>query len=203
MGGDAPRQPGSPDPPAAVQAGEAREAVPDVASLAARLQATCLAAGVTVAVAESCTGGLVAAALTDPPGASGYFRGGVVSYANEAKRDVLGVDPEALAAHGAVSAQVARAMALGARDRFEATLAASVTGIAGPDGGTDAKPVGLTYAAVADASGVEVRRFVWSGNRAENRLDSVVAVLELLLERVDALATADALATTDARSGAR
>jgi nicotinamide-nucleotide amidase len=152
--------------------------------LAGRLQSACLAAGATLALAESCTGGLVAAALTDRAGSSGYFAGGVVSYSNEAKRDLLGVDPALLAAHGAVSAQVARAMATGARERFRATLAASVTGIAGPDGGTPAKPVGLTYVAVADDDGVDVRRIVWSGDRDANRRDSVVAVVELLLERL-------------------
>jgi PncC family amidohydrolase len=154
--------------------------------LAERLQAGCLASGTTVALAESCTGGLVATTLTRIAGSSGYFLGGVVSYSNEAKRDLLGVDPAALAAHGAVSAQVARAMAEGARTRFGATIAASVTGIAGPDGGSAEKPVGLTYVGVADASGVDVRRSVWPGDREANRRDSAVAVLEALLERLSA-----------------
>jgi nicotinamide-nucleotide amidase len=154
------------------------------AAIATRLQAACLASRTTIALAESCTGGLVAAAITDIAGSSGYFAGGVVSYANEAKRDLLGVDPAVLDAHGAVSAQVARAMAVGARGRFGATIAASVTGIAGPDGGSPAKPVGLTYIAVADEAAVDVRRIVWTGDRAANRRDSAIAVLELLLERV-------------------
>ena len=153
-------------------------------ALAERLQAASLAGGATVALAESCTGGMVAAALTAVPGSSGYFLGGVVSYADEAKRDLLGVDAAVLAAHGAVSAQVARAMAEGARARFGACVAAAVTGIAGPDGGSDEKPVGLTYVAVADDAGVDVRRVVWPGDRAANRLDSAVAVLEALLARV-------------------
>ena len=153
-------------------------------ALAERLQAASLAGGATVALAESCTGGMVAAALTAVPGSSGYFLGGVVSYADEAKRDLLGVDAAVLAAHGAVSAQVARAMAEGARARFGASVAAAVTGIAGPDGGSDEKPVGLTYVAVADDAGVDVRRVVWPGDRAANRLDSAVAVLEALLARV-------------------
>jgi PncC family amidohydrolase len=154
--------------------------------LAEHLQAVCLRRRLTVALAESCTGGLVAATLTAVPGSSGYVLGGVVSYADEAKRDVLGVDPGLLASHGAVSAQVARAMAVGVRERFGADLAASVTGIAGPDGGSAAKPVGLTYVGVADATGVDVRRFVWPGDRAANRRDSVVAALELLSERAGA-----------------
>jgi PncC family amidohydrolase len=152
--------------------------------LAERLQAASLARGATVALAESCTGGMVATALTAVPGSSGYFLGGVVSYADEAKRDLLGVDASVLAAHGAVSAQVARAMAEGARARFGASVAAAVTGIAGPDGGSEEKPVGLTYVAVADGDGVEVRRVVWPGDRAANRHDSAVAVLEALLARV-------------------
>jgi len=158
--------------------------------LARRLQETCLARGLTVALAESCTGGLVAAALTETAGSSGFFVGGVVSYADAAKRDLLGVDADVLAAHGAVSAQVARAMAEGARDRFGASLAGSVTGIAGPDGGSAEKPVGLTYLAVADERGADVRRIVWSGDRAANRRDSGIALIELVLER--ALASAEA-----------
>jgi PncC family amidohydrolase len=154
--------------------------------LAERLQAACLEARATVALAESCTGGLIAAALTAVPGSSGYFLGGVVSYADSAKQELLGVDPAMLAAHGAVSAQVARAMAKGALARFGSSVAASVTGIAGPDGGTPDKPVGLTYVGVADAAGAEVRRIVWDGDRAANRRDSAIAVLEALLARVTA-----------------
>jgi PncC family amidohydrolase len=152
--------------------------------LAKRLQVACLDAGTSVALAESCTGGMVAAALTAVPGSSAYFLGGVVSYADSAKQELLGVDPAVLAAHGAVSAQVARAMAEGALARFGTTVAASVTGIAGPDGGTPQKPVGLTYIGVADAEGADVRRVVWDGDRAANRRDSTIAVLEALLARV-------------------
>lgn len=154
--------------------------------LAERLQRACLAASASVALAESCTGGMVAETLTAIPGSSGYVLGGIVSYSDAAKRDLLGVDEAVLAAHGAVSAQVARAMAEGARARFGATLAASVTGIAGPDGGTDEKPVGLTYIGIADGAGVDVRRFVWRGDRADNRRDSTIAVLEALLARLPA-----------------
>ena len=115
--------------------------------------------GPTVALAESCTGGLVASTITDVAGSSGYFLGGVVSYSNDAKTALLDVPQAALDAHGAVSAQVAKAMAAGAQARFGAALAASVTGVAGPDGGSDEKPVGLTYVGLADGSAVEVRRF--------------------------------------------
>jgi PncC family amidohydrolase len=157
-----------------------------LAELAQALQARCLAVGATVALAESCTGGMVASALTDHAGSSGYVLGGVVSYGDVAKRDLLGVEPEVLRAHGAVSAQVARAMALGARERFGATIGASVTGIAGPGGATPGKPIGLTYVGVADEAGADVRRVVWTGDRAANRLDSAVLVVEMLLERLGA-----------------
>jgi nicotinamide-nucleotide amidase len=150
--------------------------------LAERLQAGCLERGLTVAVAESCTGGLVADAITDVPDSSGYFLGGIVSYADSAKVALLDVPTEVLAAHGAVSAQVGLAMAEGARARFGADLAAAVTGVAGPDGGSEAKPVGLTYVAVAGSSGVDVRRFLWTGDRQANKVASAEAVLELLVE---------------------
>jgi PncC family amidohydrolase len=166
----------------------------ELVGLAERLQGLCLGRGLTVALAESCTGGLVADAITDVAGSSGYFAGGVVSYSNEAKETLLDVPRAMLEAHGAVSAQVARAMAEGARSRFGVDVAAAVTGIAGPDGGSDAKPVGLTYVAVADADGVDVRRHVWPGDRAANKVSSAAAVLELLLERVGASAAATAAA---------
>ncbi len=172
-----------------------------LAALARRIQAACLATERTVALAESCTGGLVAAALTAIPGSSGYFSGGIVSYANAAKRDLLGVDPAVLEAHGAVSAQVARAMALGARAQLGADVAASVTGIAGPGGGTPGKPVGLTYVAVVDAGGADVRRVIWTGDRTANRLDSAVFLLEVLLARVEGMvAPAAGRTASDARS---
>lgn len=155
--------------------------------LAERLQGICLGRGLTVALAESCTGGLVAAALTEIPGSSGYFAGGVVSYADAAKALLLGVPEASLTAHGAVSAQVARAMATGVRERLATSLAASVTGIAGPDGGTAEKPVGLTYVGVADDRGTDVRRYTWTGDRDANRHESARATLELLVERAEAL----------------
>lgn len=142
------------------------------------------AAGETLATAESCTGGYIAKSITDVAGSSGYFRGGVVSYSNEVKMRLLGVPADQLAAHGAVSAQVARSMAVGALAATGADLAVAVTGISGPSGGSAAKPVGLTYVAVADSAGVEVRRFTWQGDRAANREATVRAAVELLLERV-------------------
>jgi PncC family amidohydrolase len=159
--------------------------VDPLVELSERLAGVCLGRGVSVAVAESCTGGLLGHLLTEVPGSSGYFRGGIISYSDEAKRSLLGVPAEVLAAHGAVSAQVARAMAEGARERLASDIAAAVTGIAGPDGGTPAKPVGLTYVAVADGDGVEVRRLLWAGDRTANKLSSAEAALELLLERLE------------------
>ncbi|HEX7496587.1 MAG TPA: CinA family protein [Candidatus Limnocylindrales bacterium] len=161
-----------------------------LALLTARLQALCLERGLTLATAESCTGGLVAKLITDVPGSSGYFRGGIVAYANETKELLLGVSADLLAAHGAVSAQVARAMAQGATARSGASLAVAITGVSGPAGGTPAKPVGLTYVAVAHAGGVEVRRHAWAGDRSANREASARAALELLLECVSAAPTA-------------
>jgi nicotinamide-nucleotide amidase len=164
-------------------AAESPAAIADLIALAERLQGICLGRSLTVATAESCTGGLVAHVLTEVPGSSGYFQGAVVTYSDEAKKTLLGVPDEILTAHGAVSAQVARAMAAGARERLGVGLAVAVTGIAGPDGGSEAKPVGLTYVAVADEAGEEVRRFHWTGDRAENKRLSAEAALELLLER--------------------
>jgi nicotinamide-nucleotide amidase len=154
-------------------------------ALAERLQGICLGRGVTIALAESCTGGLVAATITAVPGSSGYFLGGVVSYSDAAKAALLDVPEAALAAHGAVSAQVAKAMASGARARFGAALAASVTGVAGPDGGSEAKPVGLTYVGLAAGDDVGVRRFTFSGDRQANREAAAVATLEWLIERAE------------------
>jgi nicotinamide-nucleotide amidase len=154
----------------------------DLVGLAERLQERCLARGITVATAESCTGGLVGHAITGVPGSSAYFRGAIVAYADAVKIGLLRVPPGVLAAHGAVSAQVAIAMAAGGREAIGTDLAASITGIAGPDGGSPAKPVGLTYVAVAGPQGAEVRRYVWAGDRTENKLESAAAALGLLLE---------------------
>jgi PncC family amidohydrolase len=154
--------------------------------LARRLFDVCVERGLTVATAESCTGGLVAHAITEIAGSSTYYLGGFVTYADDVKRDQLGVGADLLVAHGAVSAQVARAMAEGARSRLGTDLAVAITGIAGPGGGSDEKPVGLTYVAVADGEGVDVRRHLWPGDRSANKRDSAVAALELLLDRLRA-----------------
>lgn len=170
------------------------EPEPGLDELAGRLQALCVGGGWTVVTAESCTGGLVADTLTDVPGSSGYVLGGIVAYADALKAAQLGVPADVIAAHGSVSAQVARAMASGARERLGATFAVSVTGIAGPDGGSAAKPVGLTYIGLAGPDGVEVRRFTWTGDRAANKRSSARAALELLLDAAGRLAPVGASA---------
>lgn len=153
--------------------------------LAGRLQALCVERRLTVATAESCTGGLVAHLLTEVPGSSAYVRGGIVAYGDEVKRTELGVAADVLAAHGAVSAQVALAMAEGVRSRLATDLGVGVTGVAGPDGGSEAKPVGLVYVAVAGLGPAVVRRFLWPGDRSENKRSSAAAALEMLLAQAE------------------
>ena len=142
--------------------------------------ALCEARGWTLATAESCTGGLVAGRLTNVPGSSAAFLGGVVAYANGVKERELGVPAELLVAHGAVSPEVAAAMAHGARERLGADVAVSVTGIAGPDGGSPEKPVGLVYLHVEGPDGGHGREFSFPGDRASIRARSVVGALHLV-----------------------
>lgn len=156
-------------------------------ALAGRLLLACVSRGLTVATAESCTGGLVGHSITEVDGSSRYFRGGIVAYADDVKAALLGVPASTIEAHGAVSAQVAVAMAHGARERADVDLAVAVTGIAGPAGGTATKPVGLTYVAVVGSTGSEVRRFTWAGDRSANKRASAEAALELLLETAEAM----------------
>lgn len=138
-----------------------------------------------MAVAESCSGGLLAMRVTEVPGASDYFLGGIVSYANSAKERLLGVPGEVLAERGAVSPECARAMALGVKRAFGADYALAVTGIAGPGGGTPEKPVGLVYIAVAGPEGeAEVRQHRFSGSRQGIRWSATEAALSLLLSRI-------------------
>lgn len=151
--------------------------------LSQRLVTALTATGMTVATAESCTGGLIGAAITEVGGASTVFMGGFITYDNRLKREQLGVSAELLDRHGAVSAEVARAMAEGARNRADVSRAVAVTGIAGPGGGSEAKPVGLVHLAVAGASGATVdEAHVFSGSRAEIRAQAVDAALTLLLQ---------------------
>ena len=137
--------------------------------------------GRRIATAESCTAGLLAARLTDRPGSSAYVAGGVVAYANQAKIDLLGVDPALIAAHGAVSQEVAEAMALGAIERFGTDTAVAITGVAGPDGGTAEKPVGTVWFCVRLAEGVTViRSLQLPGARPDVRERSTTVAMHLL-----------------------
>lgn len=158
----------------------------ELVALASGLQAMAIAAGLTVSTAESCTGGLVGHLITQVDGSSGYYLGGVVSYSDALKRSTLGVPQETLERHGAVSAQTAVAMADGARRAFGSDLAVSITGVAGPGGGTQAKPVGLVYVSVASAHGNQVRRFHWTADRDGNKRHSAAAALSLLGEAIAA-----------------
>ncbi len=144
------------------------------------------ARGLTIATAESCTGGLIAHRLTNVAGSSDYLLGGAVTYSNGAKQNLLGVPAETLVTHGAVSAETALAMARGARRLFGVDIAVSVTGIAGPSGGTPQKPVGLTFIGLA-ADGYEtVERHVWTHDRVGNKEASAEAVLKLVRRYLEA-----------------
>ena len=138
-----------------------------------------------LAVAESCTGGLLGHLLTEVPGSSEVFAGGAITYDNQLKQRI-GVDEDLLEKEGAVSSAVAEAMAQGIRSKTGASMAMAVTGIAGPGGGSEFKPVGLTYVAVADESGVVSERYVWDGDRSTNKQLSAEAALQLALSRARA-----------------
>lgn len=140
--------------------------------------------GYTLATAESCTGGLLAGRITDVPGSSEYFLEGVVSYSNEAKIDLLGVPKELIEKRGAVSEEVANAMAAGIRKRAGSTFGIGVTGIAGPGGGSAEKPIGLVYIALADDTQATARKFIFPGDRQFIRTLSVNAALDIIRRRI-------------------
>ena len=138
----------------------------------------------TVAVAESCTGGLLGAALTAHAGSSDFFLGGAVVYSNEAKQILADVTPQLLHSHGAVSSVVAGALARGARTRLGAKIGLGITGISGPGGATPGKPVGLTFVAVDSDKHSAVKKHQWTFDRTGNRLASVGAALDLLEDAI-------------------
>ena len=138
----------------------------------------------TLALAESCTGGFIANQITNVPGASKIFLGGIVSYSNQAKQKFLGVRAKSLEQHGAVSEAVAQEMAAGARKRFGADFAIAVTGIAGPSGGTKNKPVGTVFVALADASGTQVLRKLNAFGRLKFKQATSRQALKLLENRL-------------------
>ena len=156
----------------------------DQTNLEQAVVAKLIDAGMTVAVAESCTGGGLGARLTSVPGSSAAFLGGVISYSNEAKSSLLGVDTEAIGAHGAVSEPVAREMARGARKHLGADFGISITGVAGPEGGTAEKPVGLVYIGLAKACGERVTENHFIGIREDVRRRSTQVALQMLYEEL-------------------
>jgi PncC family amidohydrolase len=139
----------------------------------------------TVASAESCTGGLLGAVLSAHGGSSDYYRGGAVVYSNEAKQILADVAPQLIHSHGAVSSVVAGALARGARARLDAKIGLGITGISGPGGATPGKPVGLTYVAVDSSKHSAVKKHLWTFDRGGNRLASVAAALDLLEDAID------------------
>ncbi len=146
----------------------------------------CRSAGMRIAVAEACTGGLITATLTGVPGSSAVLERGLVPYSNESKAELLGVPPGLFVAHGAVSAEVVRAMAEGLLARAPVELALAETGIAGPGGGTPTKPVGLVFLAVARRGApTVVERHVFPGDREAVRHGASARGLELILEQLD------------------
>ena len=137
-------------------------------------------AGLTIACAESCTGGLLTSTLTDVSGSSSYVMGSVVSYSNDVKARILHVPVETLSAHGAVSEQTARAMAEGVRALMQTDLGVGITGIAGPDGGSAEKPVGLVYIAVSNQAKTVVQKNYFHGTRLENKQSAVDKALAMI-----------------------
>ena len=150
-----------------------------------RLAQAFRARGWTLALAESCTGGLIGHRLTNIPGSSDYFLGGIVAYAYEAKERLLAVRHQTLYEHGAVSRETAIEMARGARLALGADVGVSVTGIAGPAGGLPDKPVGLTWVAVSTRDGERAEQFLWKGDRLANKELSADAALDLMLQTVE------------------
>ncbi len=171
----------------------ARGPAEDVPALARRLAEAATAAGLAVATAESCTGGRLAAAVTAAAGASSFYVGGVVAYADEAKAGQLQVDPDEMQVHGAVSREVALAMAAGALAQFDAGLAMAVTGIAGPGGGTPEKPVGTVWVAAAARGRSEARRSRFRGGRRAVQDQSVAQALAMGVQLARAQALPDYL----------
>jgi len=154
-------------------------------SLEARIGAALRSRGMTLALAESCTGGLIGHRLTNIAGSSDYFLGGIVAYAYDAKERLLGVHHQTLYEHGAVSRETAIEMARGARQMLGADVGLSVTGIAGPTGGLPGKPVGLTWIALSTRDGETAAEHVWQGDRQSNKERSAEAAMEMLLASIE------------------
>ena len=141
----------------------------------------------TLATAESCTGGLIAHLITNVPGSSEYFMGSIVAYSYQAKADLLNVAWNTLNIKGAVSKETVIEMAIGARNKLKTDIAVSVSGIAGPGGGTPDKPVGTVWVGLATVSGAEAWHFIWHGDREQNKIDSAQAALQIILDYLEGL----------------
>ena len=140
--------------------------------------------GLTIATAESCTGGLIGHLLTSIPGSSLYYLGGIIPYSNTIKTEILGVTEDTLAKFGAVSHECLKQMAAGVRDIMKSNISLAVSGIAGPDGGSPEKPVGTVFFALADKNGVESVKFFFDGNRSDIKYKSAETALELICKTV-------------------
>lgn len=156
-------------------------------SEAEALAGTLRSRGLRMSAAESCTGGMIGCVMTDAPGSSEVFLGSAVVYSNQAKEDILGVNHSTLLAHGAVSEETAREMAAGAVKAYGSDVAVAVTGIAGPGGATDQKPVGLVYIAVADGPRTIVTRNLFKGGRDEVRRQAASEAIRLLKDMAEGL----------------
>lgn len=159
---------------------------PEITALAERVLSEARARGLRIATAESCTGGLVSVALTDIPGSSDVFERGFITYSNEAKQELLGVPAEVISTKGAVSTEAATALASGALVRSRADIAVSITGVAGPGGGSARKPIGLVHFAVASRTGPATARHENFGNTGRDaiRVAAARVALEMLLEAI-------------------
>lgn len=158
---------------------------PGDVALAAECGRLLAARGWRLAVAESCTGGLLGHLLTEVPGSSAWFLGGVIAYDDSVKTGLLQVPADLIRAEGAVSAACAAAMAVGARQRIGADVALAITGVAGPSGGTVAKPVGTVYLGLATGAGTRTAHHLWAGNRTTNKQESARAALRLLRDQLE------------------
>jgi len=156
-------------------------------SLAERAGELLVEAKLSLAVAESCTGGMLGSLLTAVPGSSTYFRGGVISYADSVKEKLLGVPAEVIKEKGAVSAETALEMARGVRRLISADVGVSITGVAGPGGGSVAKPVGTTYVALVGPSLEPVEHRIWPGDRAVNRESSARLALQIIVDYLEGI----------------
>jgi len=159
----------------------------DTQSLARAVGSLLLQQHLTLGLAESCTGGMVSSYITDIAGSSAYFEGGIVAYSYQVKEHVLGVPAGVLERDGAVSAEAVMSMARGARKALNVDVAVAITGIAGPSGGTPDKPVGLTYIGLNSGRGELCRKYIWKGDRRQNREKSARAALELLKEHLESI----------------